>query len=282
MIVRFSKMHSLGNDFVVIDAVRQSLKMTPTLAARIADRRRGIGCDQILLAEAPLHADADFAFRIFNTDGSEVAQCGNGARCFASFLRRQGLSVSDDIRVETHTSRMNLKLLDDGRVRVDMGRPVFDPAMIPFIADTDQGPHRLEAGGRSLEFDVLSMGNPHAVTLVDELDDFDVPGIGAAIERHPSFPERTNVGFMRVIERGVVRLRVYERGVGETQACGSGACAAVVVGRRRGLLDNEVVVNLPGGAVEVAWRGDDYPVYLTGDAIHVFTGEIEITSRHDQ
>lgn len=271
-------MHSLGNDFVVIDAVRQSLDMTTALAARLADRRRGVGCDQILIAEPPTVQGMDFAFRIFNNDGSEAAQCGNGARCFAWFLRRQGLTLADDIKVETHRSRMSLHLLDDGRVRVDMGAPVFEPGLVPFDAETNDGPHSLDTGRMALDFDVLSMGNPHAVTLVDDLTETDVDGIGAVIERHPLFPERTNVGFMQIIDRGAVALRVFERGVGETQACGSGACAAMVSGRRRGLLDRDVIVALPGGRVEVSWQGEGSPVFLTGDAVHVFNGEIEIPS----
>ncbi|KAA3629070.1 MAG: diaminopimelate epimerase [Proteobacteria bacterium] len=270
-------MQSLGNDFVVIDGVRQALQLTPAIAATLADRRLGIGCDQILVAEAPIDPDVDFAFRIFNTDGSESAQCGNGARCFAWFLRRQGLTLADDIRVETHSTRMNLHLLNDGRVRVDMGAPIFEPARIPFDATDNDGTHRLEANGETRDFDVLSMGNPHAVTIVDDLTEVDVQGIGYAIERHPRFPERTNVGFLQFVDRGAIALRVFERGVGETQACGSGACAAVVSGRRRGLLDRDVVVALPGGRVEVSWKENGAPVSLTGDAVHVFNGEIEIS-----
>ncbi len=276
MLLRFSKMHSLGNDFVVIDAVRQAVFMTPALAARIADRRRGVGCDQLLLAERAADAGSDFAFRIFNTDGSESGQCGNGARCFARFLEREGLSAARTIRVTTISRDMTLELIDDGRVRVDMGAPEFDPARIPFDAAANDDLHRLEACGRDLDFAVVSMGNPHAVTRVDDVDAADVAGIGAAVERHPRFPERTNVGFMQIVDRGTMRLRVFERGVGETEACGSGACAAVVGARRLGLVDEHVVVELPGGRVEVGWAGDGEPVYLAGDSVHVFDGQIEV------
>lgn len=276
MLIHFSKMHSLGNDFVLFDAVRQPLKVTPAMAALIADRRRGIGCDQILVAETPKRPHAEFAFRIFNSDGGEAAQCGNGARCFARFLRRRGLTLADTIRVETHSSLMSLHLLEDDRVRVEMGAPIFDPARIPFHAEHNNQPQRFDVGTDTLEFDILSMGNPHAVTLVDDVDNADVDRIGSAMENHPRFPERTNVGFMQVTSRGAIRLRVFERGVGETQACGSGACAAVVSGRRRGLLDADVRVTLPGGDVDVSWAGDAEQVRLTGDAVHVFDGKIEM------
>lgn len=277
MSVRFSKMHSLGNDFVVIDGVRQSFEMTPALAAHVADRHLGVGCDQLLVARPANGAGGEFAFRIFNSDGSESSQCGNGARCFARFLQREGLSDSREIRVATHNTLMTLTLLEDGRVRVDMGAPVFDPDRVPFIARGDGFVHTLPIGSEPREFAVLSMGNPHAVTLVENIDTADVDGIGKVVERHAQFPERTNVGFMRVIDRGRIALRVFERGVGETRACGSGACAAAVAGQQLNLLDGHVVVELPGGRVEVDWAGGHSPVYLTGDAVHVFDGEIEIT-----
>ncbi len=276
MSLRFSKMHSLGNDFVVIDGVRQSFDVTPSLAQRIADRHRGIGCDQVLVARPANGADGDFAFRIYNHDGTEAAQCGNGARCFARFLAREGLSEARDIRVSTHNTTMVLSLLDDGRVCVDMGEPVFDAQRIPFLADGGGPLHTLDTVDGPREFSVLSMGNPHAVTRVERVDAANVAGIGAGIERHEKFPERANVGFMQVIARDHVALRVFERGVGETRACGSGACAAVVAGRRLELLDERVRVDLPGGSLTVSWAGDGAPVYLLGDAIHVFDGEIEI------
>ena len=276
MLVRFSKMHSLGNDFVVIDGIGQKVEMTRERAARIADRRRGIGCDQVLVACRATDPASDFDFRIFNTDGSESSQCGNGARCFARFLRRQELSNADTIRVATSNTSMTLNLLNDGGVCVDMGAPVFESARIPFESDGDAFEHTLEAAGASRRFAVLSMGNPHAVTMVEDVDVADVDGIGTVIECHPRFPERTNVGFMQVVDRGSIRLRVFERGVGETMACGSGACAAMVSGRKLGLLDEVVTVHLPGGKVEVAWRGNGEPVFLSGDSVHVFDGEIEI------
>ena len=276
MLIRFSKMHSLGNDFVVIDAVRQRLELGGDLARHLAERRTGIGCDQVLLAEASSEEDVEYLFRIFNADGSEAAQCGNGARCFARFLERERLSQSSAIRVATSKSKMTLHLLDDGRVRVDMGAPVFEPGAIPFTAASGDHVHTICAGNDPFEFGVLSMGNPHAVTIVEDVQRADVAGIGPRIERHELFPERTNVGFMQIVNRSEIRLRVFERGAGETRACGSGACAAVVSGRLRGLLDEQVTVNLPGGRVEVAWRGVGEPVFLSGDAIHVYDGEIEI------
>ncbi len=273
--LRFSKMHSLGNDFVVIDGVRQSLEITPALARRIADRHRGIGCDQLLVAR-PANGRGDFAFRIYNHDGSESAQCGNGARCFAHFLRRQGLTDASTIRVATHSTEMTLDLLAGDLVRVDMGAPVFEPARIPYLAEGDGLVQSIDTGHGEIGFVVLSMGNPHAVTVVDDVDGADVAAIGAAVERHPRFPERTNVGFAEVVDRGHLRLRVFERGVGETRACGSGACAAVVAGRQLGLLDASVRVTLPGGTLAVDYAGDDASVQLTGDAVHVYDGELPL------
>ncbi len=278
MPLRFSKMHSLGNDFVVIDAIQQRLSMSGEFASFIADRRRGIGCDQILVAEPAPDDRSEFRFRIYNADGSEAGQCGNGARCFAVFLKRIGLTQSNAIRVATTTSRMTLHFLDSGQVRVDMGDAVLEPERVPFDSEHNTGLHRLQAGNDWYDFAVVSMGNPHAVTLVDDVRQTDVDGIGAEIEHHPRFPQRTNVGFMQILDRNNIRLRVFERGVGETQACGSGACAAAVCGQRQGLLDEAVEVALPGGNVEVHWQGSGTPVYLIGDAIHVFDGEIEQTT----
>ncbi|GJL81706.1 MAG: diaminopimelate epimerase [marine bacterium B5-7] len=277
--VRFSKMHSLGNDFVVFDAVRQDINITADCARYIADRRRGVGCDQILLVEKlpddPTHTEpADFLFRIFNADGSEADQCGNGARCLARFIQREQLKNNDVIHIQTRQSRMKLELLDNGDVRVDMGPPVFEPQLIPFTTDNNDSTHHLDIDGQILEVGVLSMGNPHAVTLVEDVDRYDIDGVGQAIEKHPRFAKRTNAGFMQIVDRTQIRLRVFERGVGETQACGSGACAAVVNGRRRGLLDEDVRVCLPGGEVQVNWHGDGSSVFLMGDAIHVFDGKI--------
>ncbi len=275
MTIRFSKMHSLGNDFVVIDAIRQDFDLTPELAARIADRRRGVGCDQLLVAERRPGDDV-IRFVIYNSDGTESGQCGNGARCFGRFLERQGLSRERIIRVATRTTAMALELLEDGEVRVDMGPPVFEPARIPFDAGEGAAPWQLDSGLGRHEFDVLSMGNPHAVTVVDDVDTAPIAVLGPQIENHPRFPERTNVGFMQVVDPGHIRLRVHERGAGETQACGSGACAAAVSGIRRGLLDHSVEVSLPGGLLQVRWDGGEQPVWLTGDAVHVFDGTLEL------
>ncbi len=275
MTIRFSKMHSLGNDFVVIDAIRQELDLTPELAARIADRRRGVGCDQLLVAERRPGDDV-IRFVIYNSDGTESGQCGNGARCFGRFLERQGLSRERTIRVATRTTAMALELLEDGEVRVDMGPPVFEPARIPFDAGEGAAPWPLVSSLGPVEFDVLSMGNPHAVTVVDDVDTAPVAVIGPQIENHARFPERTNVGFMQVVDPGHIRLRVHERGAGETQACGSGACAAAVSGIRRGLLDHSVEISLPGGILRVRWEGGAQSVWLTGDAIHVFDGTLEL------
>ena len=274
MAIRFSKMHSLGNDFVLIDAVRQQFSASPEEIARIADRRRGIGCDQLLVAERR-PTDSTLRFTVYNSDGSESGQCGNGARCFARFLEREGLSGDNPIRIQTSTTTMELGLLDNGEVRVDMGIPRFDPPSIPFNAEGNDSLHRFETAAGTLDFGVLSMGNPHAVTVVSDVADAAVARVGPEMERHARFPERVNVGFMEIVDRRHIRLRVYERGVGETQACGSGACAAVVSGIRRGLLDSEVTVSLPGGELAVSWGGEQQSVLLTGDAIHVFDGTLE-------
>ncbi len=275
MKLRFAKMHGLGNDFVVIDAIRQQVDLTPDQVRRLADRRRGIGCDQLLLVERPRTPAAEFRYRIFNADGGEVEQCGNGARCFARFVHDQGLTRSTHIPVETAAGLIELELLDDGQVRVDMGPPRFEPEQIPFVAAAPAPSHPLEVDGHRIEVGVVSMGNPHAVLQVDDLDQAPVATLGPAIQAHPRFPRGVNVGFMQRLDRGHIRLRVYERGAGETAACGTGACAAVVVGRRQGLLDEEVQVRLPGGDLVISWNGDDAPVWMTGPAILVFEGQIE-------
>ncbi len=274
MQVDFTKMQSLGNDFVVLDGVSRSLPLSPDQARRIADRHFGIGCDQVLLAEAG--QGADFRFRIFNHDGGEVEQCGNGARCFARFLRDRGLTDRDAISVETLSSRMLLRILPDGNVSVDMGPAVFAPARIPFDAEREADLYSLTVDGDNLEISALSMGNPHAVLMVTDVDTAPVERLGPVIESHPRFPARVNVGFCQVVARNHVRLRVFERGVGETLGCGSGACAAVVAGIRLGLLDAEVLVSLPGGDARVAWAGGDASVLLSGPAITVFNGVISL------
>ncbi|WJW75579.1 diaminopimelate epimerase [Thiohalobacter sp. IOR34] len=276
MRLQFTKMHGLGNDFVVFDAIHQQVELTPAQVRFIADRRRGIGCDQVLLVERATRPDADFRYRIFNADGGEVEQCGNGARCFARFVRDHGLIDRDRIRVETRGGLIELQIQADGQVRVDMGPPRLDPADIPFQAPTRAARYALEVEGEALQIGALSMGNPHAVLQVEDVDTAPVARLGPLIEHHPRFPQRVNVGFMQVLDPGHIRLRVHERGAGETEACGTGACAAVVAGRLQGLLDEQVEVELPGGDLVISWAGDAAPVYMTGPAVSVFEGSIEL------
>ena len=274
MRLKFTKMQSLGNDFVVLDGVTNSISMTPQIAQHLADRHFGIGCDQILIAETD--PEVDFRFRIFNQDGSEVEQCGNGARCFARFLYDSGLTRLRQIKVQTINTYMELELFDDGHVKVNMGQPVFVPEQIPFTASPESLVYPLNVDEQTIEISALSMGNPHSVYVVDNVDTAPVLSLGPEIEQHASFPSGVNAGFMQVVSRQHIRLRVYERGVGETLGCGSGACAAVVAGIQRGLLDNIVTVSLPGGDAQVEWQGENHPVYLAGSAHHVFSGEIEL------
>ena len=276
MELQFTKMHGLGNDFVVIDGVRQRVALDAASTRFLADRRFGIGCDQILLVEPPRDGGTDFYYRIFNADGSEVEQCGNGARCFARFVRDQGLSSKDILDVGTRAGPIRLFLEADGQVRVNMGPPVLAPARIPFQAEVEAGLYPLEAAGRRLAIGAVSMGNPHAVLQVASVDTAPVAELGPAIERHPRFPNRVNVGFMEVQGRDRIRLRVYERGAGETLACGTGACAAVVSGRIQGLLDPRVRVSLPGGDLVIEWAQSGHPVWMTGPAERVFEGRIEL------
>ncbi|WP_131110410.1 diaminopimelate epimerase [Sulfuricystis thermophila] len=276
MKIRFTKMQGLGNDFVVLDAVRQNFVPTPAQARWLADRHFGVGCDQILVVERPTREDADFRYRIFNADGSEVEQCGNGARCFVRFVHEQGLTDKREIRVETQAGIIVPRLEDDGEVTVEMGVPNFQPAEIPFLTDSDALVQTLEFAGRSAAITAVSMGNPHAVQVVDNVASAPVARDGPLIEAHPRFPKRVNAGFMEVVDRHHIRLRVYERGAGETLACGTGACAAVVVGIRRNLLDSPVCVVTRGGELTVAWDGMGQPVRMTGPAVTVFTGELEL------
>jgi len=270
-------MHGLGNDFIVIDTINQSLTMTPALARQLADRHLGIGCDQILLVEKPTQAGVDFRYRIFNADGSEVEQCGNGARCFVRFVHDQGLTDKTGIRVETHSGIITPRLEANGEVSVDMGAPRFPPEEVPFFTELGDLPLQpLNIGENTCEVSVLSMGNPHAVQLCDDVDRAPVETLGPLIESHPRFPRRVNAGFMQVTGRHAIRLRVYERGVGETLACGSGACAAAVAGQRLGLLDSPVRVSMRGGDLVITWHGEDSSVIMTGPAVTVFTGTIEI------
>lgn len=274
--LRFTKMQGLGNDFVMIDGVRQQVSLTPSIARLIADRRFGIGCDQVLVVEKPTRPDVDFRYRIFNADGFEVEQCGNGARCFVKFVREQGLTAAREIRVETAGGVIVPKLVDDTAVSVDMGVPRFRPDEIPFAAEEEREAYRLDLNGDAVDIGVVSMGNPHAVQIVKDVDGAPVTTQGPLIERHPRFPKRVNAGYMQVIDRANIHLRVWERGVGETLACGTGACAAVVIGVRRGLLDPRVRVETHGGALTVAWPGPGASVTMTGPATTVFEGQWEL------
>ena len=276
MLLKFTKMHGAGNDFVVLDGVRQSLHLAPEQLRFLADRHFGVGCDQILLVETTQYPDADFRYRIFNSDGGEVEQCGNGARCFVRFVLDQGLTHKREIVVETKNGLIRPRMEKDGRVTVDMGAPVFEAARIPFDTDSDAVIQPLQVGGETLQITVLSMGNPHAVQVVANVELAPVTTQGALIEHHPRFPKRVNAGYMQVVDRGHIRLRVYERGTGETLSCGTGACAAVVSGIRRGLLDECVQVATKGGVLNIAWAGDGASVLMTGPAITVFEGEINI------
>jgi diaminopimelate epimerase len=272
----FVKMHGLGNDFVVIDAFRRTVSLSTAQVRFLADRRFGIGCDQLLLVEQPGQAGVDFRYRIFNADGSEVEQCGNGARCFARFVRDEGLTDKDAIVVETASGIITLYVESDGQVRVNMGAPRFDPAQLPFTAEAEADKYPLEAGNEPLAIGAVSMGNPHAVLQVESVASAAVERLGPLLEAHPRFPRRVNVGFMEVVSRKHIRLRVYERGAGETLACGTGACAAVAVGRRWGVLDDTVRVDLPGGSLTIRWEGGAAPLWMTGPATRVFEGEIEL------
>ena len=274
--MRFTKMQGLGNDFIVFDAINQTVELSPEQLRFLADRRFGVGCDQILLVEAPQSENTDFHYRIFNADGSEVEQCGNGARCFARFVRNKGLSDRDVISVGTAGGDIQLYLEDNGWVRVDMGSPILQPEAIPFIADREQPVYDIEVNGQTLQIGAVSMGNPHAVLLVDDVENAPVETLGPALEKHERFPRRVNVGFMAVRSPTEIDLRVFERGTGETLACGTGACAAVVSGQLRGLLKERVRVHLPGGDLVICWEGGRSPVWMSGPAAEVFEGNIEL------
>ena len=276
MLLRFTKMHGLGNDFVVLDLITQSVRLDAPLIRFLADRHRGIGCDQVLVVEPPTDPDMDFLYRIYNQDGSEAQQCGNGARCVAKFIRDRRLSAKRRLRVQTLGGPISMSCGKGNVVTVSMGIPRLAPQEIPFAAARQATVYTLEACGQPVEISAVSMGNPHAVLVVDEVETAPVATLGPVLEQHPDFPERTNVGFMQVLDRGEVRLRVFERGAGETMACGSGACAAVVAGRIRGLLDERVRVHLPGGFLQIEWRGEGDPLMMTGPATTVFEGQIAI------
>ncbi|MCG6872296.1 MAG: diaminopimelate epimerase [Gammaproteobacteria bacterium] len=272
----FSKMQALGNDFVVFDGVAQAVRLTPDQARWLADRRLGVGCDQVLSLEPAVGAGVDFFYRIFNADGSEASQCGNGARCVARFAVDAGLSSSESLLLETRSTRLRTWLLADGEVRVDMGVPEFDPVAVPFLAPERADRYDLEVEGETIPLWVLGLGNPHAVLAVSDVNMAPVDRLGPVIERHPRFPERTNTGFMQVLDRNAIALRVFERGSGETLACGSGACAAAVAGRAAGLLDASVRVHQRGGILKVDWEGEGRPVFASGPATTVFTGSVNL------
>lgn len=274
MQIEFTKMHGLGNDFVVIDAVHQSVFLSTEQLRFLADRHFGVGCDQILLVEAANQQGVDFTYRIFNADGGEVEQCGNGARCFARFVRDKGLCQKDEIIVETNSGVIRLQLETDGQVSVNMGRPDFEPASLPFIAQTQPAPYPLQLPGESIDIYPVSIGNPHAVIRVADTTRADVGRIGPLIESHEAFPQRVNVGFMQIVDRTHIRVRVFERGSGETLACGTGACAAMVTGRQQGWLDDTVTVSLSGGDLRISWSGED--IIMTGPAESVFEGRINL------
>jgi diaminopimelate epimerase len=275
MKLRFAKMHGLGNDFMVIDAINQTFSPRPELIRQWADRHDGIGFDQMLVVENPVSDLAAFKYSIFNADGGEVAQCGNGARCFARFVREQRLTDLDVIAVETNTGLLQLEAVDATRYRVNMGIPQFEPEAIPLRSETRQELYKTDFEGTEISFSAVSIGNPHMVIPVVDVDYADVETLGSYFETHMMFPERANVGFMQIIDRTSFKLRVFERGVGETRACGSGACAAMVAGVRLGLLDSPATALLTGGELKLEWKGDENPVMMTGETAMVYQGEIE-------
>jgi diaminopimelate epimerase len=274
--MNFTKMHGLGNDFVVIDGINQPVSLTPQQVRHLADRHFGIGCDQLLLVEAASTPEADFRYRIYNADGGEVEQCGNGARCFMQFVRDQGLTEKSHLLVETLGGPLQLVRQADGQITVNMGVPRLEPADIPFIAAGRASAYALDVLDQHLQIAAVSMGNPHAVLLVDDVESAPVASIGPAVENHPRFPARVNVGFMQIVDTDRIRLRVFERGAGETLACGSGACAAVVAGRLWERLSGSVKVVLKGGELVVSWAGEGQPVLMTGPATTVYQGRIEL------
>jgi diaminopimelate epimerase len=276
MRLRFTKMHGLGNDFIVIDAINQRVNLSPEQIQRLSDRRFGIGCDQLLIVEAPKSPDADFYYRIFNYDGSEVENCGNGARCFAKFVRDRQLTGKSTIIVDTVCGRMSLQVQKDNLISVDMGVPILEPAAIPFRTNQRQTTYPLQLSDRVITISAISMGNPHAVTVVENVATALIASQGAEIEAHSDFPNKVNAGFMAIKSRHEIDLRVYERGVGETLACGTGACAAVVAGRQQQKLDANVQVNLPGGILTIEWAGEGHSVMMSGPATSVFHGQVSI------
>ncbi|MFC3095308.1 diaminopimelate epimerase [Alteromonas sediminis] len=276
MVLHFSKMHGLGNDFVVIDGVTQNVFITPDKVRALADRHRGIGFDQLLFVEPPYDPEQDFHYRIFNADGSEVSQCGNGARCFARFVKMKGLINRNKILVSTKSGKMTLYIEKDGQVTVNMGEPDFEPSMVPMQANKKEKTYLLRVEEQTVFYGAVSMGNPHCVLDVDNIELAEIETLGPILSTHERFTEGVNVGFMQVLSRDSIRLRVYERGVGETQACGSGACAAVAIGQIQGKLDKDVNVHLPGGTLRIRWNGYESALKMTGPAEHVFDGQLQL------
>jgi diaminopimelate epimerase len=279
MLLRFTKMHGLGNDFMVVDLISQQVPLNPELIKELSDRRFGIGFDQLLTVRPPTKPDSDFRYTIYNADGSEAEQCGNGARCFLRFVRDEGLTTKSNIRIETGNANISCKLEKDGNITVDMGKPALQPGKVPFVADSPQTKYDLSLGPEYpdiFSISALNVGNPHAVITVPKVDSAPVLQVGPLIERHPRFPEGVNVGFMEVVSRKKIRLRVFERGVGETKACGSGACAAVVAGRLQGVLDETVDVQLAGGHLRITWAGNNETIKMTGPACKVYEGQLQI------
>lgn len=276
MLVNFTKMHGLGNDFVVIDNVTQNVFFNQEVISRLADRNFGIGFDQFLVVEPPYDPELDFHYRIFNADGSEVEQCGNGARCFARFVVNKGLTNKRSIGVSTKSGKIVLHVENDGQVTVNMGVPVFEPSKVPFRAKKAEKTYILRDGEQTIFAGVVSMGNPHCVIEVDDISQAPLETVGRSMEKHERFPQKVNVGFSQIIDPQHIKLRVFERGVGETLACGTGACAAMVVGRQQGKLDETVNVDLPGGRLRIQWQGEGKPVKMTGPATIVFDGQVHI------
>ncbi len=274
MLVEFTKMHGLGNDFMVVDCITQNIYFSPERIQQLANRNLGIGFDQLLLVEPPYDPDKDFHYRIFNADGSEVEQCGNGARCFARFVKNKNLTHKSKISVSTKAGKIMLYLEKDGQVTVNMGKPKFAPEDVPIKAQKEEKTYIIREQDQTFFCGAVSMGNPHCVLIVDDIDTFDVQGVGTLLESHERFPQKVNVGFMQIIDEYNVKLRVFERGVGETMACGTGACAAVAIGQIQGKLGQEVNVTLPGGPLTIRWQGPDHTLKMTGPAEHVFDGKI--------
>jgi len=272
--INFTKMHGLGNDFVVIDAINQHITLTSEQIRFMSNRHFGIGFDQLLLVEKPVSDNADFKYRIFNADGSEVGQCGNGARCFARFVRDKKLSGKEEICVDTNSGQLLLRFTEQDLITVNMGIPKHNPIEIPLLAEQELMLYKVAVNDENISFGAVSMGNPHAVIQVENVENAPVNSLGNILENHTIFPERANIGFMQIINKKAIKLRVYERGAAETLACGSGACAAAVIGIEQNLLDNDVCVELPGGNLQISWSGRGEPVLMTGPACHVFDGTI--------